>query len=183
MNAAVVTQTDNEIDKRGRPCKYDTHIKPYLEQIFEWLCKGYTDYSISEQLGIHQNTWMRYKDKYSVLGELYARARTQKNALVMHSMFKKATGIVQMIPQQKVTKDGDIVDYTETIYVPPDVNAADLYLRNNDENYKSAKSEPGNLTLIQNNFQLPQISQQLKEIENQLKSLESPSAVDVEAIE
>jgi hypothetical protein len=171
------------VDKGGRPCKYESHVEPYLDKIYEWLKQGYTDYSIAEQLGIHPVSFIRYKERYDNLASLYTRATHERNRLVMNKMFQRATGEKVTLIKQKATKDGEILDLVEEQYIPPDVNAADLYLRNNDPEYKNAKSDVGNLTLIQNNFQLPQISQQLMEIENQLKSLESPSAVDVEAIE
>ena len=176
-----VATIDKETDARGRPCKYESHVEPYLDKIFEWLKAGYTDISICEQLGIHQNTWMRYKDKYSILGDLYARARTHRNALVMNKMFQKATGEKVSLIKQKTTKDGEIVDLVEEQYIPPDVNAADLFLRNNDPEYKSAKADISgqNITV---NFQLDDWEKKRKEILDEIKRLELQSAVDVEAI-
>jgi len=34
-----------------RTYKYDSHVKPRLKDIYEWVKQGYTDYSIAEQLG------------------------------------------------------------------------------------------------------------------------------------
>jgi hypothetical protein len=167
--------------------EYTTDFKikvlPVLDKVLEWIKEGYTEYSIADKLGIHYNTFARYREKYSVIRELYTRATHERNSLVMNAMFKKSTGITQKIDQQKVTKDGDVIDFTETIYVAPDVNAADLYLRNNSEEYKSAKSDSGSLTLIQNNFQLPELKQQLLQIEQELKKLESGKTVEVEVLE
>lgn len=166
----VATIKEREIDTRGRPCKYATHVEPYLDKIFEWLKTGYTDCSIAEQLGIHQNTWMRYRDKYSILGELYTRARTHRNALVMNKMYEKATGYEH--PDLFIAQyQGEVVEKEIKKYYPPDVNAADLFLRNNDPDYKGAKSAdsgPG----ITVNFQLPQLEQELQQIAEQRKSLE-----------
>jgi hypothetical protein len=178
---------DNQIEtietrEVGRPCKYETHVEPYLDKIFEWLKTGYTDVSICEQLGIHQNTWMRYKQDYSVLSELYARARAHRNALVMNKMFEKAIGYEHedlFIAQNK----GEIVKETIKKHYPPDVNAADLFLRNNDPEYKSAKSvnDIGNLTI--NNFSLDDWQAKRQEILAEIKKLETITTSDYKVID
>lgn len=156
--------------KPGPKGKYETHVKPYLDEIFEWLKKGYTDCSICEQLGLHQNTWIRYREENTELSDLYARARAHRNALVMNKMYEKAIGYEH--PDLFIAQyQGEVVEKEIKKYYPPDVNAADLFLRNNDPEYKSAKQvETGNVTI--NNYQLPQLTDQLKQIEEQRKSLE-----------
>ena len=140
--ARKATQADAkpvEADKRGRPCKYDSHVEPYLDNVYEWIKEGYTDYSIAEQLGIHPDTFIDYKKQFPILADLYAQARLERNCLVMNSMFKKANGYIAPTYQEKLSKDGEKVSLRSEIYVPADVNAADLFLRNNDPSYKSAK--------------------------------------------
>jgi hypothetical protein len=89
----------------------------------------------------------------------------------MNKMFQKATGEKVALLKQKATKDGDIVDLIEETYIPPDVQAADLFLRNNDPDYKGAKAvEINNNTT--NNFQLPQLEDELKQIAEKRKVLE-----------
>lgn len=178
-----VIKINNEVSKPGPKGKYETHVKPYLEEIFEWLKQGYTDCSICEQLGLHQNTWIRYREENTELSELYARARTHRNALVMNKMFQKATGEKVTLLKQKATKDGEILDLTEEMYVPPDVNAADLFLRNNDPEYKSAKSvnDIGNLTI--NNFQIEDWQAKRQEILQEIKKLETIATSDYKVLE
>jgi hypothetical protein len=167
--------------KVGRPCKYDTHVQPYLDKIYDWLIQGYTDYSIADQLGIAKCSLIKYKDEYAELTDLYTRARTERNKLVMNKMFQRATGEKVTLLKQKATKDGEIVDLVEEQYIPPDVNAADLFLRNNDPEYKSAKADISgqNITV---NFQLADWEQKRREILAEIKRLELSQAVDVEAI-
>ena len=114
--------------------------------------------------------------------EVYTRARTERNALVMGAMFSKAKGINVPVNKAKVLNSGEIIEYQEEQYIPPDVNAADLYLRNNSDEYKSAKADTGGLTLIQNNINLPQLQDQLKQIEDELKKLDviDGTAVEIE---
>jgi hypothetical protein len=164
-----------EKDKVGRPCKYESYVEPYLDKIYEWLKQGYTDYSIAEQLGIHESTWIRYKEKYDNLTSLYTRARTERNRLVMNKMYERATGYKHkdlFIAQYQ----GQIVEKEIEKYYPPDVNAADLFLRNNDPEYKSAKSE--GITINNNTFQLPQIAQQIQLLKAELDSIDAVKEID-----
>ena len=153
--------------------KYYTHVLPRLEEVYQWLCEGMTEYSIADELGICHNSLIEYKKEYSEIIEVYTRARTERNALVMGAMFSKAKGINVPVNKAKVLNSGEIIEYTEEQYIPPDVNAADLYLRNNSDEYKSAKADTGGLTLIQNNIHLPQLQEQLQQIEEQLKALDA----------
>lgn len=153
--------------------KYYTHVLPRLEEVYKWLCEGYTEYSIAENLGISHGRLIEYKKEHAEIIEVYTRARTERNALVMGSMFSKAKGIKETVKKVKVLNSGDIIEYEEEQYIPPDVNAADLYLRNNSDEYKSAKADTGGLTLIQNNYHLPELLEEKRKIEEELKRLDA----------
>jgi hypothetical protein len=171
----------NDINRVGRPCKYESHVQPYLDKIYEWLKEGNTDYSIADTLGIHPYTLQRYRESYNELSEVYTRARTERNRLVMNRMYAKACGEIAQVKQQKMTKEGAIISLVSEIYTPPDVNAADLFLRNNDPEYKSAKAvEIGSTTI--NNFQLEGWEDKRQQILSEIRKLEMQSAVDVEPI-
>jgi len=166
----------------GRPPKYETHVLPRIKDIEEWVRSGMTDYSIADELGISPTTLIEYKKECNEIIEAYQRARTHRNCLVMNKMYTKATTETVTLSKQKVTKDGDVIDIVEEVYIGPDVNAADLFLRNNDPDYKSAKSvEITNNTL--NNFQLPQLEQELAQLADERKSLEALLHKDYEVIE
>ena len=177
----IVTENYATSDTR----KYKTHVLPRIEDIYKWLCEGYTDYSIAESLGICHDTLIQYKKSQTELIEVYTRARTHRNNLVMNAQFEKAKGIEKRVPKafkikeveydefgKKVSEREKLEYGEEFVYIPPDVNAADLYLRNNSDEYKNAKADVGGLTLIQNNINLPQLQEQLKLIEEELKKLD-----------
>ena len=161
-----------ETDTRIVGSKYYTHVLPRLEEVYKWLCEGMTEYSIADELGISHGRLIEYKKRHVEIIEIYTRARTERNALVMGAMFSKAKGEKVAISKAKVLNNGEIIEYQEEQYIPPDVNAADLYLRNNSDEYKSAKADTSGVTLIQNNYQLPQLQQQLLDIDAELKRLE-----------
>lgn len=125
----------------GSPSRYPTHVEPRLNEIYQWLKAGYTEYSIAEQLDIGYSTWMDYKNKYPDIQEVYTRAQLERNALIMNKMHEKASGHTVKVKKQVLTKMGEIETLESEIYTPPDVNAADLYLRNNSPGYIQPRQE------------------------------------------
>ena len=163
----------------GAPSKYETHVLPRIAEIEQWVKDGYTDYSIADNLGIGQNTLIEYKKNNSEIIEAYQRARTHRNALVMNKMYLKASGEKITLNKQKLDKFGDVHDLIEEAYIPPDVNAADLFLRNNDPEYKQAKQvETGqNITV---NFQLPEAKAKVEQL---LTERQKARAIDITGFE
>jgi hypothetical protein len=51
----------------ARPSKYNTHIKPYIDNIAEWIRNGELEDSIAKRLGINKSTWYDYKIHYPEL--------------------------------------------------------------------------------------------------------------------
>jgi hypothetical protein len=192
LQADLIKVTDHYIDidysdqteetETERITKYSTLAKPLFGKIIQWSAEGMTDYSIANQIGVHYKTLSRWKSEYEEFKELFTRAHDSRNCLTMNSAFKRANGIKTVLKKQKVLSDGSVKDYLEEQYFAPDVNAMDLFLRNNDPDYKQAKQvEITNNTM--NNFQLPQLEQELQQIAEKRKWLETQLAVDVEIID
>lgn len=139
-SGASGASSDATAKKRGSPYKYISHVEPRLDEVYEWIKKGYTDYSIAENLGVSHLSYQEYKKDNIALASLYTRAIKERNTLVYNSMLMKAAGHTATVKQQKLTKTGEIIELSSEIYVPPDPNAADLFLRNRDVEYKSAKA-------------------------------------------
>ena len=165
-----------------RRTKYSTLLKPRFKEVIQWIAEGQTDYSIAQKIGVHYNTFSSWKKEYSELADLYMRAQDARNCLTMNSGFKRANGIKAVLKKQKVLANGEVKDYLEEQYFPPDVNAMDLYFRNNMPGYiQSKQADSGqNITV---NFQLPQLEQDLAQIAEKRKSLEALLHKDYEVIE
>lgn len=63
-----------EIRKKGRPDKYDEYVKPYLEDIYDWI-KTMNEKQIAEKLGISVRSFVRYKEKYGELRNVLKKGR------------------------------------------------------------------------------------------------------------
>jgi hypothetical protein len=180
----VAVMEEKDINKRspGRPDLYPALVKPHLDDIYNWVAEGNTEQSICHKLGIHRDTWIRYKDNYVELTDTIIRARSAAGELLLNKQFSAACGQTVTLNKQKVTKDGDVVDITEDMYIAPNVNAAEFWSRHMYPGYIPPKGDPSGSIVI-NNFQLPQLEADLAQIAEKRKALEALLHTDYEVID
>ena len=77
--------------KRGRKCKYETHVKPYFPQIKAWL-QTMTEKQIAEKLGVAYSSWNQYKLDYSEFSEFIKKGRHDLVIELKSALIKKAKG-------------------------------------------------------------------------------------------
>lgn len=177
--ADEIITIDKDAGKVGRPELYPIVVQPRLDDIYEWVSQGNTEKSICKSLGIHHSTWIRYKEEYKELSETITRARSAAGELLLNKQFAAACGQTIPLNKQKVTKDGDVVDIIEEMYIPPNVNAADFWSRHMMPGYIPPKQvESGNITI--NNFQLPEARQKVEQL---LTEREKLRAIDITGLE
>lgn len=125
--------------KIGRPNKYETNVKPRLEEIKTWSKSGSTYKEIASALGIHLSTFCEYMNTYSELKESVEEFRKSGVAEVKNALFKKACGFEYEEKKIYVKKDEDGKEYKYTEITKrqslPDVNAIAMYLRNYSEDF------------------------------------------------
>lgn len=85
--------------KIGRPSKYDSNVKPHLNEIKNWIREGITDKEISQRLGINQKVLCKYKSEFKELNELYLN--TKKEA-PLNIKEEKWCVYIHTFPNQKV---------------------------------------------------------------------------------
>ena len=73
----------------GRPGKYETHVKPRLEEIEAWARNGFTQEEIAKKLGIVTSTFYDYKVQYSELREAIKNGE-RADDLVENTAFQMA---------------------------------------------------------------------------------------------
>lgn len=134
----------------GRKNKYESHVKPFLDQIPKWY-ETMTEGQIAKKLGISTASFENYKLKYP---ELVACLQRGKEILVddlKDSLRKKAKGFHYVETKRTfvlVTDENGVdrqvggvkVEETEK-YAPPDTGAIHLLLKNLDENWRNDDAE------------------------------------------
>lgn len=122
--------------KRGRKNKYETHIKPYLDEITKLLSQGATEEIICEKYGVGKTVFNEYKQKYPELMTAIKTGHTKIVGDVRGALFKRAIGYYyeETKHYEKVGDDGKVTSYTEITkkHQPADVGAAHLLLKNYD---------------------------------------------------
>ena len=158
----------------GQPELYPTVIKPRLKEIEGWLSEGAPEYAITKKLGISNQTWIEAKKKYTEFSDVVLRARFSAGSVMIGKQYSAACGQLIELKKQKVTKDGDVIDIKEEVYIPPNTNAADLWGRNMLPGYVQAKQDTGaNVTVT---VQLPAVQAELDRITADRARLEAELA-------
>lgn len=113
----------------GRPSKYETHIKPHLEQIKKWAEQGATERQIAKQLGVAYSSFSLYKTKYSELSDLL-KSKDMKPLVedLRSALVKKALGFEYKEKKEYIKEDpetGNKLKYLEitTKQALPDTTA------------------------------------------------------------
>lgn len=138
-------------NKRGRPNKYESNVKPRLQEI-EKMCLTMTEKQIAQAMGVNQSTWCEYKSKYPELKEALKKGRDALVVELRSTLIKKAKGFTYS--EKKIIKEGGVV-IREEIYEKaslPDVAALNLLLKNYDAN--NWANDPQALKLRQKELEL-----------------------------
>lgn len=137
--------------KRGRPNKYETHIKPRLEEI-KTMAATMTDKEIAEVMGVGHSAWCSYKEQYKELSDTIKESRQRLVSSLKQTLIEKAQGF--MYSEKKIIKENGEVTREEIYekYSPPDVAALNLLLKNYDKD--NWANDPQALKLRQKELEL-----------------------------
>lgn len=123
----------------GRPSKYDTDIKPYINDIKKAVESGATVGEIAQAYGINKSTLYKYKAEKKELKDAFAHARGKVIIEIKAALLKKALGYDYEEKKQYITEDADgrKKKHTEimTRHMPPSETAGAMLLRNYDQTW------------------------------------------------
>lgn len=125
--------------KTGRKSKYDTEIKPHLEEIAQAVKNGATVAEIANAFNIAESTIYKYKAEKAEFSAAFARGRASIVIEIRGALLKKALGFEYEEEKRVGRKDGKgenivlVEKYKK--YSPPSETAAAMLLRNYDENW------------------------------------------------
>ncbi len=105
-------------------------VKNKLTLIEGWARDGLTDEQIYKNLGIGKTTFYKLVKEHSELSEHLKKGKEIIDYEVEKTLLEKALGGKKTLKKQKVLKDGKKIEYTEDIYVTPDITAIIFWLKN-----------------------------------------------------
>lgn len=118
--------------KSGRPPTYDPEFHP--QQAFKLAILGCVDSEIASNFNISAETLCRWKDKHPEFGQAIREGGEPADAAVADALRQRAMGYEweeEVATKVKVSKDEEKVIITKVRrIVPPDTQAASLFLRN-----------------------------------------------------
>lgn len=110
--------------------KYDSHVKDNLVLVTSWARNGLTDLQIAHNLGISEDTFYNYKNKYTEFSEALKKGKEVIDFEVENALLKRALGY----KYDEITKelvDGNMVETKRvTKEVQPDTTAQIFWLKN-----------------------------------------------------
>lgn len=128
----------------GRKVRYETYVKPHLEEITEWI-RTKTEKQIAEDLlGIGESTWHKYKNEHPELEAAVIKGRQNLVSDVKSALIKCALGF-EYDEEKQYIKDGErgITSYTEITKkrALPNVAACNSILQNLDKDWCRDKAQ------------------------------------------
>ena len=99
-----------------------------------WARDGLTDEQIAKNMGIATSTFYEWKKKAKDFSESLKKGKEVIDFEVENALLKRALGYTITLNKQKVTKDGNVVDITEEVHIPPDTTAQIFWLKNRKPN-------------------------------------------------
>lgn len=158
----------------GRKNKYETHVKPNLDQIFHWKQNGWYEEDIFTALGISKATWTNYKKEYPELRKVIIEGDMAIGHVAEKSLFDKLKWqeVVEKKEYIKVEKDGSQTKRIEKItkQLPPDTTAIIFALKNKMPESYSDRRDVNMSGEVNVESRLSQLSdEELKELAKQFE--------------
>ena len=116
--------------------KYDSHVKDKLVLVTSWARNGLTDIQIAHNLGISEDTFYTYKNKYTEFSEALKKGKEVIDFEVENALLKRALGYTfeevtkENVFNKKTGKYELIVTKTVTKEIQPDTTAQIFWLKN-----------------------------------------------------
>lgn len=129
--------------------KYESHVKPYLDNIFFWYSNGWTMDAIADELNVNVSTLYDHKNKYPEFSDVLKRADQVKpkaiNNKAKRALKDKLEDREVEETHTEIWKDGDgnvIKQHVKKVkkVIPADTTAMIFALKNTDpENWGDKK--------------------------------------------
>ena len=139
------------------------HVKVKLLLVEEWAKSGLTEFQIAANLGISRSTLSAFKREHPELVEALSKGRAIAVAQIENSLFKRALGFHYEVTKVSVKMIGGVeVRYTEKSvkYMPPDVGACFILLKNKDR--PNWSDRPAEMDLEKEIFEFNKLVEKIK---------------------
>lgn len=116
------------LSKRRRGAK-PVYAQQLVDDAKHMAAAGATDFEIIEELGIHRNTYYRWRHEHPEFAEAVANAKEAIDERAERSLYERAVGYTYR-SEKIFQNDGSVIRAPVVEHVPPDVGALTLWLKN-----------------------------------------------------
>lgn len=140
--------------------KYDTHVKPRLDEIKQWVEDGATDTEMIKALEVSRPAFYKYIKQHEELDQIIKEGRTAKVKELKAVLFKKALGGQRVSKEEyELDKDtGEMVLVKQIIANDPaNLTAIMILLKHWDKNEDGTckwSNEPAAIEIKQKELEL-----------------------------
>lgn len=101
-----------------------------LDVVSNWVRNGLTLKQIADNMQMSLSSLLSFRSRESKFDNCFKYSRPFADAVVENSLFKKCNGFYYQTKEEKLTKDGKIIELTKTNYAQPDGQCIIFYLTN-----------------------------------------------------
>ena len=112
--------------------KYESHVRPNLEEVTKWVKEGDTEMLIAKRLGVGNAAWFRYKNNHEELREAIIKGDQEFGLEIRTALRKRAIGYEYSettVTEEQGTNGVKASTKVVTKHVAPDVSAIALYMK------------------------------------------------------
>ena len=128
--------------------------------IFGWARDGLTDKQISKNIGINENTFLRWKEQFPQIVQTLKKGRRPVDIEVENALLKSALGFSVLVKKPVKVKEvryedkhrveeEKIVYADEEVYIPPSNTAQIFWLKNRKVERWRDRPQPSQATAVQ----------------------------------
>lgn len=156
--------------------KYESHVKPRLEEIGHWARDGLLEIEICKRIGVAESTFNKYKNDYPQLKEVLKKNKEFADYRVEDALYKRALGYeYEEVTKERVfnEKTGKY-EFAETKrqikQMAPDTTAQIFWLKNRQpRKWRDKQHIENSGTVTTQNIDVGKLSDE--ELEKELKKL------------
>lgn len=127
----------------GRKSRYESHVKPRLEDIREWY-QLLNEAQIAKRLGVSHTTFEKYKAEHAELRDALKHGREELVEALKMTLKKKAQGFTyeetKTVIRQENGREVKVIERYKK-YAQPDTGAIHLLLKNLDDSWRNDDAE------------------------------------------
>lgn len=128
---AKIKKTQEELDAENLANEARGLYKPeYAEQALKLCYLGHTNEELATFFDVSFKTINVWIAQVEAFGASVRAGREEADMDMVNALRKLGLGHMVELNEQRLTKDGDIVDLRKDVYVPPNFNAIQLWLVN-----------------------------------------------------